>query len=104
MRPVRFLAAAAEEAEAAADWYTRERRELGADFEGELDAAVARMAERPEACPRHPHVSVRGDVRRQFLRRFPYQLVFVERDGVLIVLAVAHLAKRPGYWKQRLRD
>ncbi|MFO0453014.1 MAG: hypothetical protein ACK52I_30875 [Pseudomonadota bacterium] len=34
---------------------------------------------------------------------FPYSVVYVERDGALLVVAVAHGARRPGYWRQRTR-
>lgn len=34
---------------------------------------------------------------------FPYALVFVELPDVLHVVAFAHLKRRPGYWRSRVR-
>ncbi len=42
-------------------------------------------------------------VRRLGLRTFPYHLVYVE-DPRLVIVAVAHMSRRPGYWRQRLRQ
>ena len=40
-------------------------------------------------------------LRRILVRRFPYGLVYrVEPDAIFIV-AVAHLRRRPGYWRRR---
>jgi hypothetical protein len=36
------------------------------------------------------------------LRRFPYDIVVRERVDEIIVVAVAHQSRRPGYWKNRL--
>jgi plasmid stabilization system protein ParE len=41
------------------------------------------------------------DFRRHLIRQFPYSIVYrIEGDSIL-VLAVAHWSRRPGYWKQR---
>jgi toxin ParE1/3/4 len=42
------------------------------------------------------------DVRRCLTRVFPYGILYtIESDFVLIV-AVAHCSREPGYWKQRI--
>ena len=41
-------------------------------------------------------------VLRVRLRRFPYQVVFIELKKYIRVLAVAHERRRPGYWRERL--
>ena len=42
------------------------------------------------------------DVRRCFTRVFPYGILYtIEPDYVLIV-AVAHCSRKPGYWKHRI--
>jgi hypothetical protein len=43
-----------------------------------------------------------GRSRRYRLRRFPYGLVYVETGSDIIILAVMHLHRRPGYWNERL--
>lgn len=103
MKRVVFHPAAADDAENAAAWYAGEGLALGLDFERELAGAIDRLRGQP--APSTPYLAVpatRG-VRKLAFRRFPYSLVFVERNGDCIVLAVAHAARRPGYWKARLR-
>ena len=104
MRSVRIHAAAAEEAAQAAAWYERERPGLGADFERAVDAALDLLEEELV-----PLVSVAGiagtrGVRRLLLRRFPYAVIVRETAAEVIVVAFAHTARRPGYWRSRLES
>ncbi|MTV38450.1 type II toxin-antitoxin system RelE/ParE family toxin [Duganella radicis] len=38
---------------------------------------------------------------RYFLSKFPFTLVYQIRADELVILAVAHNRRRPGYWKKR---
>lgn len=40
--------------------------------------------------------------RRVNLHRFPYYLPFSVEDDEIVILAVAHHARKPGYWKTRI--
>ena len=40
--------------------------------------------------------------KRLLLHRFPFDVVIVEENGELVVVAVAHHSRRPGYWIVRL--
>jgi len=42
--------------------------------------------------------------RRMFLKDFPFALVYRTDDMGIIVFALAHHARRPGYWRGRLDD
>ena len=54
------------------------------------------MREFPEA-----GASYEEDSRRVLFHRFPFELIYrVEADAV-VVIAVAHQRRRPGYWKSR---
>jgi plasmid stabilization system protein ParE len=77
---VEFHPLAADEAEAAERWY-RERNEIAAGrFQRELDRAIERISERPEAGS--PYLS---STRRALLRRFPFFVVYrVRGDNVQI--------------------
>ncbi|MCW1887089.1 type II toxin-antitoxin system RelE/ParE family toxin [Luteolibacter flavescens] len=44
----------------------------------------------------------RGGYRRVNCPVFPYYLAYVVREEVLVVVAVAHSSRRPGYWQDRL--
>jgi hypothetical protein len=99
----KYHPAAAEEAVAAAAWYASEQPQLGEDFAHELGAAVALLRKDPIPCVPYQHVSGRVNAKRILFQRFPYDLVFVERGNTIFIVAIAHQARRPGYWKARLR-
>ncbi len=54
------------------------------------------IADHPLSYPEHI-----GGTRRYLLHRFPYHVVFRERGKAIEVVAVAHVKRRPGYWKSR---
>jgi plasmid stabilization system protein ParE len=85
----------------AGDWYERQVSGLGLDLTEEVDRALIAITERPEAWPRWPGVDAALEVRRFLLARFPYAIAYLTRDDELVVLAVAHVRRRPGYWLER---
>jgi len=103
MRVLRIHAAAAEEAAEAAAWYEKERPGLGADFERAIDAALDLLEQDIVPLTSAPGVAGTRGVRRLLLRRFPYAVVVRERGPEIFVIAFAHHARRPGYWRDRLR-
>lgn len=91
-----YLETALEEAEAAAEWYAVRSETAALAFSEELDAAEEAFARSPEAWPRFE-----GGTRRYLLRRFPFSVIYrIEAHRILIV-AVAHAHRRPGYWRIR---
>jgi len=95
--------AADEEAGAAADWYNAQRRGLGTDFLEALDRLLARVVDAPESYSRVEDYTGVRDLRQGLLRPFPYKVIFeAVSQEKLIVLAVAHTSRRPGYWRDRL--
>jgi len=85
----------------AARWYERHRAGLGVEFLGEVDAAVARMANTPEMGSPVPGVSDKA-IRHWPVRRFSYHVVYVILCDRLQILAIAHDRRRPAYWAGRL--
>jgi toxin ParE1/3/4 len=81
----------------AVDWYA-ERSTIAATYlEEEQARAEHEVARSPQTWGRYLH-----DTRRYRLSGFPYALVYVERPESIVVIAVAHLRRRPGYWRRRL--
>jgi plasmid stabilization system protein ParE len=96
-RELEYLEQALEEAEGAARWYAERSAAAAAAFSEEIDEAESAIARLPDAWPRFDH-----NTRRYLLRRFPFSVIYrVEHRRVLIV-AVAHARRRPGYWQSRL--
>jgi hypothetical protein len=55
------------------------------------------IEEYPEIAP-----EIDYGVRAKALRRFPYSLMYVIDDRELLIVAIAHQSRRPGYWADRL--
>ncbi|MBC7976640.1 MAG: type II toxin-antitoxin system RelE/ParE family toxin [Myxococcales bacterium] len=47
-------------------------------------------------------VGARADVRVRVLHRYPYLIAYIIRDPQIVILAVAHQHRQPGYWLSRL--
>lgn len=70
---------------------------LGRRFFAEVQRAEDLIAQFPELA-----AEILPGIRRRILRKFRYSLIYtMERDGLLI-LAVAHHSRRPGYWVGRV--
>lgn len=84
------------ELEDAVRYYELEYAELGQRFKQEVRAAALRITEYPKAWSIE-----RGDIRKCFLHKFPYTLLYaLEKDHILVV-AVAHQHRKPDYWTDR---
>ena len=92
---------AEEELYAAAAYYEDRVAGLGHDFLSEFDAAVAEVVSNPLQCALWPDLLATLGVRRKLLPRFPYGLPYLSVDDRVVVLAVAHLSRAPGYWLDR---
>ena len=96
MAGYRLLSEARRELEAAVSFYDSIYPALGRDFAVEVQAICQRIAESPQA-----GLEVRPEIRRRILRRFPYVVLYAVEDDEVVVVAVAHQKRRPGYWAGR---
>ena len=81
---------------AAVDWYDEARQGLGAEFVAEVEDAIATIEDNPTF-----YAELEDGIRRCLVNRFPYAILYsIETDHVLI-LAVMHTSRRPGYWHGR---
>ena len=94
-----MLRAAADEMTEAAAYYEDRRPGLGHRFLGQVQRAVARATTFPQSGPQW---SARDPVVRKLaIKGFPYLIIYVI-EPALTVIAVAHMKRRPGYWRDRL--
>lgn len=94
----RFLAAARIELEEVCNFYESRRPGLGEEFAQEIERAIQRILDYPLAWPKVTRTSARCCA----TRRFPYGLIYVPRMDEILIVAVMHLHRRPGYWRRRL--
>jgi hypothetical protein len=85
----------------AALWYEERVAGLGDRFLAEVEAALARIDEMPLLGPPWLHRRIPEGVRRMFVRLFPYPAVYLVEPRIVVV-AIAHTHRRPGYWVPRL--
>lgn len=98
-----FHPAARREYQAAILWHEKERPGFGELFLGEVEAKVELAARFPESGTAMESVAPGHDVRRYPLDRFSYKLIVATVRGQRTVVAVAHEARSPGYWRRRVR-
>ena len=92
-----FHRLAAREYRSARDWYVARSTEVAKRFHASVDRAVDRIAAQAESLPR-----LLGEYRYVRVGRFPYLLIFRQIAGKeIVILAVAHTSRRPGYWRRR---
>jgi plasmid stabilization system protein ParE len=96
---VRFLRVAQAEYDAAMAWYRSAGPGLDQAFRSDVVTKLEQIASHPRSSP-----ELAPDVRRAALRRFPFLLVYTIADGDIVVLAVAHMRRRPRGWRDRLAD
>lgn len=83
------------------DWYDDREFGLGARFAHAVRVAIDAAVEDPEAWATWPDWDREPVVRSKGVQDFPYRDVYVVRDELLTVVAVAHASRRPGYWRDR---
>jgi toxin ParE1/3/4 len=84
------------ELDEARDYYNQRQPGLGTEFQEAVKDSVRRLREWPESGA----VELQ-DVRRAVLRRFPYKLLYAIQPDHVVVLAVSHQYRQPGYWLAR---
>lgn len=91
-----FHPAAQDEFMAAVDWYEAKAPGLGLDFAAEVREAISRAVMLPVAWP-----DLGDGVRRVLVHRFPYGVLYAATAESVSILAVMHLRREPGYWRDR---
>ncbi len=99
MTVARFLLPAEEEMVAAAQYYEHQSVGLGTEFLTEVERTIAAISAHPNAAPK-----VKGEIRRWLLQRFPFGVLYVTTDEEIVIVAIMHLRRRPGYWEDRIRS
>lgn len=92
-----FHPEAALEFEEAVRFYKERGRNLGKRLAREIRTTIRKIVATPDRWR-----VLEEDVRRCLVRVFPYSVLYtIEADYVLII-AVAHAKRQPGYWRHRL--
>lgn len=102
MRDFRVDSVAQLEFEEAAGWYEAQRAGLGAEFMAAVDEVLVRIAHRATFATAPVATVEGGVVRREFVDRFPYVVVFVETSEQRKVIMIRRGSSDPARWRSRL--
>lgn len=94
---IRFLEPAEQELDDAREYYNDQAPNLGDAFVLEIISTLRRIELYPDAW-----MEIAADIRRCRLNRFPYGIIYSQDNDEILVLAIAHLHRKPDYWIERL--
>jgi len=86
-----------QEIEAADDWYLSHSFDASLAFLSDLQAALESISQAPRRWPKYLY-----GTHRLLMQRFPFSVVYLDEPESVIIVAVAHSKRRPGYWKDRV--
>ena len=90
-----FHPEAENELNASATYYENLQKGLGLKFVNEIYKTIQRIINFPTAWSQ-----IDKDIRRCLVNRFPYGIIYYQKEDKIIILAIMHLQKKPRYWKQ----
>ncbi len=94
---VEYHQGATADVKSAVTWYRQRSPKVALDFIEELRRAADTIRESPERWPLG-----KNNTRRFLLWRFPFAVLYSEKESVVTIWAVAHGSRRPEYWAKRL--
>jgi plasmid stabilization system protein ParE len=97
MTNIVFLTPAEEEMLEAPAYYEGQTLGLGRDFLAEVQRTADSIVENPRVGR-----VVRLPIRRRLMRRFPFGILYRVDPHEIVIIAVMHLRRRPGYWAERV--
>jgi toxin ParE1/3/4 len=92
-----FHRAAQREYGDAAKYYAKTSPELGVRFYDEIDRLIRDIRQDPEC-----YHFFDSPIRRHFSSVFPYAVLYVDQPDRVLIIAVMHMKRQPGYWRKRL--
>ncbi|MCK6458209.1 MAG: type II toxin-antitoxin system RelE/ParE family toxin [Phycisphaerae bacterium] len=85
------------EYEAAALYYAERDPAVAQRFVAAVEDAIDRILDAPTRCR-----VLDEDVRRCLTRVFPYGVLYTIEPEFVLIVAVMHCSREPGYWKRRV--
>src|SRR5262245_51116970 len=82
----------------ARNWYYERSPISAVAFAHTVDQAVSRIKAAPKTYPLGDH-----GTRRLVLQRFPFNIYYRIGETDILIVAIAHQKRGPGYWAERTR-
>jgi plasmid stabilization system protein ParE len=94
---IRIHSQAQQEIDQAFEWYFKRSPKAADQFLTEIGASFTQIALHPQLYPLYTE-----HTQRRVLTKFPYSVIFQEKDEIILILVIAHAKRRPGYWRHRI--
>lgn len=78
------------------EYYQIMGQPLGVEFLEEVFNTILRITEFPKAFPK-----LSPNTRKCLVNRFPFAVIYQARQNEIFIVAITHLSRKPGYWKER---
>ena len=95
-KAIEFLEGARTDFDQSFDWYAERSARAAINFSLAVDKAIEAITPEPARFP-----STYAGCRYCMLKRYPFTVVFRDEVDRLVIVAVAHAKRRPGYWRCR---
>lgn len=92
-----FHSNALEEYQAAATYYASCQDHLGLRFVESVESAIKQIV----AAPTQWHL-LEDDLRQHLVPVFPYAIIYTIELEYVLIIAVMHCHRKPGYWRHRV--
>lgn len=96
MLPVDFLPGARRDFDESFDWYAERSTLAAIRFANAVEAALAQAASNSSRFPVVDQLHLQCQV-----KRFPFRVIYRIVESRVLVVAIAHAKRRPGFWKDR---
>lgn len=95
-KPLRLHPEAEEKYLVSLSWYRHRSPIAAGNFEDAVEQAMEKIRQAPQRWPIYFE-----NFRQYVLRQFPFSLIYQDFSSEIVVFAIAHGRRRPGYWRDR---
>lgn len=92
-----FLKPAQAELDNAYLYYEDQSADLGEKFLNEIIQTLKRVQNNPSSW-----APFSENTRRCLTNKFPYAIIYQVRKSEILIVAITHLHRKPGYWENRI--
>jgi len=82
-------------------WYDDREEGLGVDFFQQALKTIHTIGKEPQRFPFYEGTTLQRKLRRALVDRFPYVVIFEIRKSEILIVAIVHTSRRPGFWQTR---
>ncbi len=89
---------ASEEFDEAIEWYELQSKGLGKRFKQSVIEQIKKIKKNPTW-----YLIEAENIHKAYVPKFPYKILYtIENKNTVVIWAIAHMHRRPRYWKPRI--